>query len=330
MKLLVFEYSSVCLRNSLIAEGFYMLNALLSDLEHISFFDTYFLINEKYDSFNFNNCQSIYPNCDIMDWLKNNCHKYDYCMFIAPEDDFVQYNITKILEENNVNVLGSYSKASFICSSKFLTYENVSNKVLKIKTIKLDLNDVDYKKIKNINDSFDLIIKPDNKTSSNLIYHIHSKEELDETLKIYKKNNVNDILLQEFITGEPVSVSVLCDENYVNCISVNSQVIKKIDCNIEYIGCIAPIKHEHENKLYDISREIVQSIPGLKGFVGIDFIIQKDDIYFVEVNARLTTPFIVLQEECNENLTEIIINTIKNKKREKITFEKTGKFTKRG
>ena len=39
MKLLVFEYSSVCLESSLLSEGFNMLKSILDDLDNYPFFE---------------------------------------------------------------------------------------------------------------------------------------------------------------------------------------------------------------------------------------------------------------------------------------------------
>ena len=87
-----------------------------------------------------------------------------------------------------------------------------------------------------------------------------------------------------------------------------------------------PIKHPLEKEIIEISNIIVNSIPGLKGFIGIDYIIQKEKIVFVEINSRITTPYIVLQKICNQNLTNGIIDYVINNKTVELTFEKQGKF----
>jgi len=327
MKLLVFEYSTVCLDNYLINEGFNMLKGMLDNLENISFFDTYFLINKKLPKLNFKNCSPIYLEDDIGLWLKKYSEEFDYCLFVAPEDNLIQYKICKILEENNVSILGSSSNASFICSSKFLTYKYVPEE-LKIDTLKINSNDVDFSVIENHFKSFDFIVKPDNRTSSNLIFHVNNENEFKEILELYEKEDVDDVLLQEYISGDSVSVSIICDDSFVNCISINSQEIRTENNKITYIGCVTPIEHEYKNELFQISERIIKSIPNLKGFVGIDYIINEDKIYFVEVNARITTPFIVLQKQCNDNLIENIIELLINKKRKKISFKNSGSFCK--
>ena len=136
MKLLVFEYSTVTSDNHLIHEGYNMLNSILTDLDNISDFEVYYLINENNKIEHLKNCKSILINTNLMEWLDKNAYFYDYCLFIAPEDEFIQYNITKLLEKNNITILGSNSNASHICSSKHETYNTIPHEIKKIPSIK--------------------------------------------------------------------------------------------------------------------------------------------------------------------------------------------------
>ncbi len=326
MKLLVFEYSSICLNETLLSEGFNMLKSVLDDLDNNPFFDIYYLINRSIESFDYENLKSIYLDDDLFTWLKNNSKDYDYALFIAPEDDLIQYNITKILEDNNVTIIGSDSESSYICSSKKLTYNKVPDNILKINTIKCKTDEIDYDIIKRKINKNKFIIKPDDKTSSDLIYIITDENSFNKVKNIYKRNHIDYLLVQEYIEGKPISVSLICNENSMVCLSINSQEIIQNNNRIKYIGCETPIKHPLEKEIIEISNIIVNSIPGLKGFIGIDYIIQKEKIVFVEINSRITTPYIVLQKICNQNLTNGIIDYVINNKTVELTFEKQGKF----
>lgn len=328
MKLLVFEYSCVCLDDSLISEGYYMLKGILEDLNSFSFFDTYYLINEKIKDLNYDNCTCIYLDNDLKEWLCNNSSYFDYCLFVAPEDNLIQYELTKLLEDNGVKLLCSNSEASRVCSSKFLTYEIVPDDVLKIKTLCYNLSNINFLDIEDTFPDFNFIVKPDDRTSSDLIFHISNPEELNEVLNIYETNNVKSIIFQEYINGDAISVSAICNEDYINCISVNSQELSFKDNRFEYNGCVTPIDVSNKNEIFLTSHKIIKSIPGLKGFIGIDYIILDDKIYFVEVNSRITTPFIVLKEKCENNLTEHIINLLVNNKCDKVSFSGKGEFNK--
>jgi len=326
MKLLVFEYSSICLNENLLSEGFNMLKCILNDLDKNSFFEVYYLINKTVDSFNYDNLNAIYLKDDLMEWLKNNSKDYDYALFIAPEDDLIQYHITKILEENRVGIIGSDSVSSYICSSKKLTYDNVSEDILKINTIKYKSEELDYKIISREINKKEFIVKPDNKTSSDLIFVVDNENTCNEVKKMYEKYNIDYLLVQEYIKGTPISVSLICNNNNIIFLSINSQEIIQNDNKIEYTGCKTPIDHPLKNELTEISNNIVKCIPGLKGFVGIDYIIQNEKIYFVEINSRITTPYIVLQKNCNQNLTNSIIEFVLKNQKINLNFEKQGKF----
>lgn len=327
MKLLVFEYSSINLTDNLISEGFNMLKGILNDLDNNSFFDVYYLINKKIDNI-CNSCTAIHVNSDLYDWLNKNAQHFDYCLFIAPEDNFIQYNITKILEKNNVYILGCDSNSSYICTSKNLTYKKISSNILKVKTIKSNVNELTYKIIKNNFNNKSCIIKPDDKTSSDFVYLINDKKEFNKIINIYKDSSIKEVLIQEYIEGTPVSVSIICNEEYVKCISLNSQNMKISKNKLMYLGCESPIKHHLEKEIFKLSEKIVKEINGLKGFIGIDYVIKNDKIYFIEINSRITTPYIILQKVIKENLTMTMINFIINKRKIKLSFKTKGTFKK--
>jgi len=327
MKLLVFEYSSVILDNNLLSEGFGMLKSMLDDLKNINFFDVYYLINSSIH-LEYEGLTPIYIKDNLTEWLNENSSSFDYAFFVAPEEDLIQYTITKILEENDVNVLGCDSSASYTCSSKDLTYKEIPADILKIKSIKINTDDAKYEIISEKINKNTIIIKPDDKTSSDFIYLCHNRKEFNKIIEIYKKNSIKKVLVQEFIDGTPISASIICKKDYVNCISINLQQIKIDNNKLEFVGCEGPIQHHQKKKIETISEKIIRSIPGLNAFVGIDYVIQNDKIYFVEINSRITTPYIILQKNCNQNLTENIINLLLHDKIEEISFKKSGKFIK--
>lgn len=327
MKILVFEYSTVIYENHLISEGLNMLKSILSDLNKINDYDVDYLINEELKIENYSNCNAIYINNKLEEWLEKNCDNYDCCIFIAPEDDLIQYNITRILEKHEVIIIGSKSSASYICSSKHKTYETLPSKIIKIPSIKININNNNHKYLTEFLNKYNVIIKPDDRTSSNLIYHVNNLTDLKKIIQEYKKESIKTALLQKYIPGQSLSVSTICNKEYIDCISINSQEIldKK---QITYIGCKTPITHPLKKEIICLSTEIIKNIEGLYGFVGIDYIIHENKIYFVEINSRITTPYIVLHDIVNVNLTQTLIELVLYNKRKKIKINKKGTFYK--
>ena len=58
------------------------------------------------------------------------------------------------------------------------------------------------------------------------------------------------------------------------------------------------------------AKKACEFVPGLKGFVGIDFIIEDDYIYLLEINSRFTTSYVGLQKIININIAKTIIDLI--------------------
>ena len=94
MHLLVFEYSSIYYDNTLLSEGFNMLKSILNDLAEDDNINVDYLLNSKL-SIGINKFNCITVDNNLISWLKCNSYMYDYCIFIAPEDDYIQYNISK-------------------------------------------------------------------------------------------------------------------------------------------------------------------------------------------------------------------------------------------
>ncbi|MBE6488940.1 MAG: ATP-grasp domain-containing protein [Methanosphaera stadtmanae] len=327
MKLLVFEYSTCTNMSNLLSEGTNMLKSILYDLDLVDEYDVDYLINHSIMMDELNNCNPIILDENLISWLDNNVKSYDYVLFIAPEDDYIQYEITRTIEKYDVNIIGCNSIASGICCSKSKSYEYVNENITKIPSLFFNVDDVDMDFIRSeLSDN--LLIKPDDKTSSDYIYHIHDMEQLMEILEEYQKNNITKCIIQEYIKGRSVSVSLICNKKNIQILSVNSQIIKEESDKITYFGCESPINDEKEEQLHFLSKEIIKSIPGLCGFIGIDYIISEEKIYFVEINSRITTPYIILSRNCNKNLTKYLIESVINYKEDIMSFKKNDMFFK--
>lgn len=306
-----------------------MLKAILSDLREVNGIDVDYLINPKLD-LNINEFNQIQLDHNLTGWLKDNAYMYDYAIFIAPEDNYIQYEISKILEDNHVKIVGSTSQASYICTSKHRTYEHVDN-VLKIPSLKISLTrNFSYDEISQFIRKYETcIIKPDNMTSSDFIYKISTTDEFSEIIKIYEKHEVYDVIIQQYINGKSISVSIINSPSYFNCLCINTQEIIDENHKISYHGCKTPIQHPLECEIIKVSEKITKQLKGLNGFFGIDYIICDDKIYLVEINSRITTPYIVLSDIADKNLIECVIDSVVNDNLNLVNFSKHGEFIKK-
>jgi tyramine---L-glutamate ligase len=102
-------------------------------------------------------------------------------------------------------------------------------------------------------------------------------------------------LLQPFVAGAPMSASFLVGEDRrVWLIGVGSQRMEVKNGRFEYRGGTipAPLSGRDVERL----RTAVESIPGLRGFVGVDFLWDpaRQHATLLEINPRPTTSFVGL------------------------------------
>lgn len=330
MKILIFEYSiSIGIANpSLTIEAEKILEGLIKDLDDAKV--DYLITDEFIDNFE-SECNPIKIEDDLETWLEKNIRKYDACLFLAPEDDYISYNITRIIEENNVRIIGSDSEAVLKCSDKILTHNALKDKVPFIESEKIQFSELkNYKEI--FKNNRKVVIKPADGVSSQGVKIANSYADyIKASAKIKRLTQLPYFILQDFIEGINVSVSVLTNGKTAIPLSLNLQDIQIDNNNISYNGGIVPFKHNLSDKAKNIAKTAVESVDGLKGYVGVDLILNEktEEIIVIELNPRLTTPYVALREILNFNLTKAIINSINGELPGNITCNGTLTFHKK-
>ena len=126
------------------------------------------------------------------------------------------------------------------------------------------------------------------------------------------------IIVQEFIEGTDVSVSLISDGKKAIPISLNEQFVELKYEKGTYLGGKIPFESKYKDEAFDIAKNAVEAIDGLKGFVGVDLIINADEkdiysVYLLEINSRFTTPYVGLSKIANINIGKTIIELIDGK-----------------
>ena len=100
--------------------------------------------------------------------------------------------------------------------------------------------------------------------------------------------SVDDMLIQEFVSGVPVSVSVISTKQTAVAISINEQMIGVpwlTGLPFAYCGNITPYETPYAEKLCEIAEELILKL-GLVGSNGVDFMLTDNGPVVIEVNAR--------------------------------------------
>lgn len=327
--ILVFEYFTASGEKDkcIISEAEALIFALLDDLSE---YNVDLVINESYENVvkKYSNVNPIFIDCDVVDWLNDNAANFKNAIFIAAENSNNLYNITDILEKNNINIYTSSAESCYKTSDKYETYEALLNIVPQPRSFRFKIDPKGYWKraIENLHEKWQaedplsplkLIIKPLVGVDCEDIVIIENIEDLTLDLdKIFKPGS--RVIVQEYIEGTDISVSLLSDGKKAIPISLNQQFVELKNDKGTYVGGKLPYESKYQNEAFDIAVKAVESIEGLKGFVGVDLIINADEkdvysVYLLEINSRFTTPYVGLNKIANFNIGESIIKLIDNK-----------------
>lgn len=331
MNILVFEYATaVGLEDpDFLLEGRVMLEGIMDDFEYLDVpSKIHYLIADKflkrYYAKRWSRANPLILSQDLKEWIDENISDFDACIFVAAEENMELYGFSRQIEEKGVKIIGSSSKAVLICSDKLKTYESLEGNVPLINTYKILLKDLQNKTFKtDYNFLFDridlkksstddeslknkMIIKPADGVACQGIKVVESWQEIINASK-YMETSLPYLILQDFIEGESCSVSLLSDGKSAFPLSLNRQKITFTNEGLEYMGGEVPWNHPLYEEAMTVAKKAVESIEGLKGYVGVDLII-SDKIHVVEINSRLTTPYVALRRLIDSNLGQLIFN----------------------
>lgn len=324
--ILVFEYFTASGEKDkcIISEAEELIFALLDDLKE---YKVDLVINKSYENVinEYDNVNPILIDENIIDWLKDNAANFKNAIFIAAENNNNLYNITRILEENDVNLYTSTSEACLKSSDKYETYESLPINIPQPKSFRFKIDQRGYWKraIENLHEKWQaedpltplkLIIKPLMGVDCEDIVIIEKIEDLTLDLdKIFTPGS--RVLVQEYIEGTDISVSLISDGENAMPLSLNEQYVELKDDKGRYLGGKLPYENKYKDEAFEIAKNAVESMDGLKGFVGVDLIINADEkdiysVYLLEINSRFTTPYVGLKQISNINIGDSIIKLI--------------------
>ena len=278
-KILIFEYITggglieKKVDNNLLFEAETILNSLITTSNYqVNFFCDYrhrFRHREGAIIVPKNNPGIIYNSKFI--------NKYDFYLPICPETHLIYYTYVKKIAHtvNNMNL--SCTKTILTTSDK-LTFRQICNK-------------------KNISnpDSFDT-------SKSNQLYI-----EKDRTscgcinTRIVKDNQTQtkDKIIEKYIPGQSYSISLHISHKRYNIMSINKQIIQKKNNSIKLKALLVNIYPSFRDHLFNFIDNILNVFPNLRGFVGLDFIEYKGELFLIEINARYTTSMSLI-ERCKK------------------------------
>ena len=128
--------------------------------------------------------------------------------------------------------------------------------------------------------------------------------------RIVKDNrtHMKDKIIEKYIPGQSYSISLHVSLKSYHIMSINKQIIQKKKNYIKLKALLVNIYPTFRDHLYNFIDNILCTFPNLKGFIGIDFIEYKGELFLIEINSRYTTSMSLIERCKRKNPLDYIYN----------------------
>ncbi len=147
------------------------------------------------------------------------------------------------------------------------------------------------------------VVKPDDGAGSEEIHYIPPTATLDSLVLPVGY----DWVVQPYVEGFALSLSVLTDGTAVQVLSCNEQRIEKAHGRMHMMHVDVQSVHWRAEDFRQLAGRVCAAIPGLRGYLGIDLQMTAEGPVVIEVNPRLTTAYAGLSGRLGHNLAEQIL-----------------------
>lgn len=218
---------------------------------------------------------------------QDSLQRYPQCILIAPETDGVLYELVTEVEQQAIRHLGSSPEAIRLSSDKLLTFQRLAEKGI----LTPDTVTADNWPTTDLADDNLWVIKPRDGVGCEQTYKLNT-EDLNHYVAGLSPEKRTKHLIQPYVLGETLSLSLFLNTSRTEVLSVNRQVIEETEKQLHLHHCLPGCEGL-------IAREVVEAlitkiratIPGLWGFVGIDLILADQQLWIIEINPRLTSSY---------------------------------------
>jgi tyramine---L-glutamate ligase len=259
---------------------------------------------------------SVCSTGEVNTIIKKTAEKVDAAFVIAPEHDHVLQSIVELIETTKALSLNCGSRVIEQVSNKAALLEQARKLGLDFpKTLELEIEEPLNKITQSIryNLGFPIVIKPLNGTGCSGLSKVRSENQLAQAIwKVKNESYCSSFLAQEYVQGTDVSVSAICTSTDVEPLSLNLQelTLSETLADSNYTGGQVPYEHPLKTEAFNATKRLLTFYKGLRGYVGIDFVLTEDKAIVMEVNPRLTTSYIGLRQIINFNLAQAIIDSV--------------------
>ena len=121
-----------------------------------------------------------------------------------------------------------------------------------------------------------------------------------------RADDAKRVLVQRYVPGKPASVALLSDGRRSLVLAVSAQALAASP-RFAYAGGETPLAHPQAGRAAALAQRACRSLPGLKGYVGVDVVLTEAGAVVIEVNPRLTTAYLGIRAALAENVAALAL-----------------------
>lgn len=296
---------------TLLAEGRMMLEALLADLLDLQEHRLFAQVDRRYlpQLHTRPGLQVVDSGDSYSQCFRQMVDEADAVFLIAPETGGQLEAITTMVEDCGKLVIGSSAAGIRAAGDKTQTYRLLkAHGIPTPRTLRLRPADNPASLGRRL--GYPMVVKPIDGVGCHGVFVARQQSELEQTIAATRQKASDATLLaQAYIDGVAVSVSLLTDGSRTVPLTLNLQEIRGRS-RLRYHGGLIPFDHPLRTLAFRRAEEVVQAIPGLKGYVGIDLVLTDHDAVVIEVNPRLTTSYVGVRKVLRQNPAALILDAV--------------------
>ena len=234
----------------------------------------------------------------------------DATLLIAPEFDGILTQRCRAVEDRGGRLLSPGSRAVEPCSDKLRLARHLREAgVRTIPTETISPENESPSAAVVAASPFPIVIKPRDGAGSQNTFLIKDSEGLEQWRNAFAAApRISEFIWQPYIAGTSVSVAMIFSESgsEVRILRVAEQLLSD-DGRFSYRGGRVPACDVDRTSIQAAALAACRSVPGLRGYVGVDLIVPADGQsapIVVEINPRLTTSYLGYRALARDNLAE--------------------------
>jgi predicted ATP-grasp superfamily ATP-dependent carboligase len=316
MKLWVYEYltgggidaqlagsSSLADLSALVVEGRVMRDAIVGDLRQLDG------VQVSFASSRFEQVEPDVPHVrakpgeTMLEFVSRAAREHDYAWIVAPECDGLMLDLADAV--GPARWIGCTKEAIALASSKRATAARLAARGIAVTPalVPAQINPAVQRR---------WVVKPDDGAGGldTLVFDDANAARAEYAARCAA---ARETVLQTWVDGEPLSLSLICDSEGATLVSINRQRIE-VDAPSEgHAGQVLSFdgvdidriaRDSAQGRTLDaLARQVAASLPGLRGFVGIDVVWNAErGPVVIEVNPRATVAYAGLSGRLGRNL----------------------------